>query len=871
MRTPTCWHLALASSLLAGGLAPSAHAASSVDLVEHAFGASDVNGVSGNGGLTIGVGRHGDLTVLTWPSPSYTDHLAVVTSNDPEVRSRRSLLGDPAMGSAIGLAWDVGDQVAFSWLRDEPWEVTQAWAEPNAPVVATTFVHAAVGLEVVVTDLVPPDRDVWVRRVAVHRAADSAVTGARVVFYANPAPTLSRVPQLPFADWALDPYNDFAALYDAGTEAVVHFRPAGHGDVTELTAILQPPGIDYGAVGEALTEGALDGATASALVARLDDDYGPGVYLAIGSDTPLLGHQVGFDATPLCDVADQLVDNLLALPERFPDVTLPIDPSLANVFRCSRTIEGIRAAQGWSGEARDAWADASAAFGELSGANGAAGRANEALTVAVDLDAADPAVTFYTGVAATAAGALDLLGGARETGYGALRDATVAEWSAWIGRAHLPSTDDARVLEVCRRALLNLRVGTDADTGAIVASISRQAPYGLDWPRDGAFFNAALDAAGYPEMAEKHARFYLSTMRTEPAEPDPILNAEVPEDPDDPDASTFPAGAWEMNYYADGLVGGNIRFEIDNTALTVWALVDHARYLAEDAAKTAWLEEVWPVVRQATELLVRWRDPETGLHAPANEDDNVIFTQTLHGAATTWLAIDQAAGVAETLGHGDEATRWRARADELKGAILTHLYDADSGSFDEGLSELQNPGNAAGGATSWMVWPAQLLPFDDERVQRQMRHNLDLADARLDPKNGGAAYVTKILVAAALSLPDEDSQARVAAGLKAMVDLAATPDTGVFGEVFVGVDSDGDGTADTFSARVSNPHLWAGTLVYLTAMARYDPERITDPLAAPKAEGGGGCSGGPASSPPFALALGVLAWLARRRRARSVR
>ena len=840
---------------------------SAVDLIEHLFGASDVNGVSGNGGLTIGVGRHGDLTVLSWPSPSYTDQLMLVASNAPDVRERRSVLGDPAMGAAIGIAWDDAGDGGFSWLRDAPWEASQAWAEPDAPVVGTTFTHAGLGLTVTVTDLVPPGRDVWARRVVVQRSTGSAVTGARVIFYANPAPTMSRVPQLPFGDWALDAYNDFAALYDPDSEAIVHFRPAGRGDVTTLTEVLAPPLIDYGPVGAALEAGALDGTTAAALVAALDGDYGPGVYLAMGADRPLLGHQVGFDETAVCAAVDALIDNVQSLPDRFPGLSLPLDPGLADVFRCDRSIADIRGAQGWSGEATDAFADA--ADGVLSGSHGAAGRANEALSVAVDLEAAEPGVTFYTGVAATARGAFELLGGARSDGFAALRAETVADWSAWIGRAHLPKTEDARVLEVSRRALMNVRVGTDRDSGAIVASVSRQAPYGLDWPRDGAFFDAALDAAGFPEMVEKHAMFYVRTIRREPVDPEPLLNADPPADPDDPSVTTYPAWAWEMNYYADGLVGGNIRFEIDNAGLTVWGLLDHARYIRDPEDRTAWLEKVWPAVGPATELLVRWRDPATGLQAPANEDDNAAYTQSLHGAVTTWLAIDRAADAAAELGHADEAARWRVRADELSGAILSDLYDEESGLFKEALDEAQNPGNAPGGASSWLVWPAELLPFDDVRVQRQMAVNLELAEARLDPKNGGGAYVTKMLVAAALALDDPAARARVEAGLHAMVTQAATPDMGVFGETFVAVDRDGDGVNDGFSARVSNPHLWAGTLVYLTAMALYSPERITDPLAVvapPKAEGGGGCAGGGGAS-GAALALLALALLLGRREA----
>ncbi len=45
------------------------------------------------------------------------------------------------------------------------------------------------------------------------RAAGSSVTAASLVVYENLSPTLSRIPQIPFADWALDAHSDFAAMY----------------------------------------------------------------------------------------------------------------------------------------------------------------------------------------------------------------------------------------------------------------------------------------------------------------------------------------------------------------------------------------------------------------------------------------------------------------------------------------------------------------------------------------------------------------------------------------------------------------------------------------------------------------------------------
>src|ERR1700737_3266699 len=107
-------------------------------------------------------------------------------------------------------------------------------------------------------------------------------------------------------------------------------------------------------------------------------------------------------------------------------------------------------------------------------------------------------------------------------------------------------------------------------SGAIVASIARQPPYFLDWPRDGSFFQHALDVAGVLPWVSQRARWYSTIQRRMPTTGVPLITPVATTDPDTMDEQ-FPAFAWEMNYYSDGAIGGNIRFEIDNTALHVWA------------------------------------------------------------------------------------------------------------------------------------------------------------------------------------------------------------------------------------------------------------------------------------------------------------
>src|SRR4029453_16743256 len=75
---------------------------------------------------------------------------------------------------------------------------------------------------------------------------------------------------------------------------------------------------------------------------------------------------------------------------------------------------------------------------------------------------------------------------------------------------------ESDVLTFARRSLIVMRQATDNASGAIVASVNAQPPYGADWPRDRAFINYALDIAGYAENVSRHNRFYARVQRKQP-------------------------------------------------------------------------------------------------------------------------------------------------------------------------------------------------------------------------------------------------------------------------------------------------------------------------------------------------------------------
>jgi hypothetical protein len=383
--------------------------------------------------------------------------------------------------------------------------------------------------------------------------------------------------------------------------------------------------------------------------------------------------------------------------------------------------------------------------------------------------------------------------------------------------ARLPSQDlGEQVRRVAKRALLNIYVARVERTGAIVASITRQRPYYLDWPRDGAFFNMALDVAGQRDWVTQRSEWYLETVREEPAEPDSLLNPEAPVDPDT-GAEVFPPWAWEMNYYGDGEIGGPTRFEIDNTALHVWSTVMHAAFLS-GGERRRFADRIWPTTQKALDLLERWKEADTGLPAPANEDDNQIFTSSLHGAVTVHAALVSGARMARYMGDDAAMERYLQRAEELNQAIRDHYLDPATGLFRIARdgSPAPIPDKIGYQVTGWLVWPGRVLIKDEALLQAQLEADMDEVLAILRGEREWGIYLAKPIIAAALYGDKDGARAQAREALLLLADVA-TEGTGHFGEVF-------ENTPTGLQNRVSMPHVWEGALFYLAAMALSDPD-----------------------------------------------
>jgi len=791
--------------------------------IEMGLGATNITATAGNGGLTAGISKDGDLTMLSWPSPSYWDQLSYITTNAPDAR-RRPRLGAPKRSGAFAgvvVKEQADDEPTVSLLRD--WERTVTYAQDDVRIVETIFSNDSLGLEVVQRDTIPPDRDVLVRHYTVSETRATSYASVDLLGYTNLAPGMSKVPQIPLLDVLMDHKNDFLAVWDQANDAVLHFHPGDTGIVDTIQGAISAATAelnrDFGPLGTLLEDEQPDESEIATLVSDLDSHYAEGVYAAIGASPAPESFQVGEVESKFCGMLGEIADNIAELQNRFPDRDLPADPAVADLVRCDgyHPTETIRDRKNWSYTSEDAFDDMQ--DGKLREHRLAGAQANSVVRVPFDSDnGEDREATLYVAFGDTSEAALQTLDWARDEGASAIEQTVTDADEQFVDNLYIPEEVDGKLLKFIKRAFLNLKVGTDAETGAIVASISRQPSYQLDWPRDGAFFNTGLDLSGQHDLVTKRMKFYSDTIRDQAEEPVPFVNTDGPGWPDQPGNPNYPPDSWEMNYYADGVPGGNIRLEIDNTALLVWAYVAHAGHLPENK-RSDYIDREWPTIKRAANFVADWRHPETGLMWPANEDDHAAFTQGFQGASTSYLALVSAARLAKHLGEDELADRWLERAGELHAATMHYMADDEYG-----FRDYNEEGAAAGRA--WAAWPTRFLPYDNERLVEMTRSGLNSTLEKVRGERGNFNYPTKIAIGAAIALSEESERDKSLEIAERMATEIANQETWTIGESVVPVDEDDDGTTDDVINGVSTPHLWSSILVYVTTVAYYAPERF---------------------------------------------
>ena len=199
------------------------------DVLEQLFGPADISAATGNGGLTVCVNPYGRISGCRWPSPSYHDQLDYQTCNGSD-SSRYLTREAPDLGVKPwhGVMWGLRVDGETRWLTGLPWVATQRYVDPTTPSVETVLRWPGSDLTATQTVFVHPKLDLLIAQVTVQGCRETPT----VFWYANFAPCTRLIPELPLADWAFDPLNDFAVFADETGTAVYHFRPRQPGAAT---------------------------------------------------------------------------------------------------------------------------------------------------------------------------------------------------------------------------------------------------------------------------------------------------------------------------------------------------------------------------------------------------------------------------------------------------------------------------------------------------------------------------------------------------------------------------------------------------------------------------------------------------------------
>ncbi|WP_274363400.1 glycoside hydrolase family 15 protein [Paenibacillus thermotolerans] len=299
----------------------------------------------------------------------------------------------------------------------------------------------------------------------------------------------------------------------------------------------------------------------------------------------------------------------------------------------------------------------------------------------------------------------------KESGPGKLLERAKIYWQRWVTKAEQDFADlGTDIVGMYRKSLLIVRTQID-ERGAVIAANDtdilqfNRDHYSYMWPRDGALVAYAMSMAGYQGMI---APFFYFCARA------------ITED-----------GYLQHKYNPDGTVGSSwhpylnhgrqqLPIQEDETALVLFALWhDYVRHGDIELPQS-----LYPgLIRRAARFLNTYMDPELHLPKPSYdlwEERYGIYTFT---ASAVYGGLTAAAGFARLFGDDERCERYEQAARRLKGGIMEHLWDEDSGRFARGLYMKDGKWHKDMTLESsvYGIFEFGVLPASDDRVRRTMQ------------------------------------------------------------------------------------------------------------------------------------------------------
>ncbi|MCL6635898.1 MAG: hypothetical protein K6T29_09075, partial [Peptococcaceae bacterium] len=233
-------------------------------------------------------------------------------------------------------------------------------------------------------------------------------------------------------------------------------------------------------------------------------------------------------------------------------------------------------------------------------------------------------------------------------------------WHGWL-QAGLQAAGECSGHPAYKRSLLAMKLMTSRDTGASIAAPEFDpyylacGGYGYCWPRDSVYIAAALDEAGYHDLA---GQFYLFASSVQDRD-----------------------GSWHQRYFTDGSVAPTWGKQIDQVGTVLWGYRHHHRLTGDDG----FLERIWPSLTAGAGYLTGSLDAG-GLPSPSYDPWEDEYAQGTYPAAAVCSGLKAASELAARRGEKDAAERWRRAAETVREAILAHQWSPRHNRFVRGIN-----------------------------------------------------------------------------------------------------------------------------------------------------------------------------------------
>ena len=449
--------------------------------------------------------------------------------------------------------------------------------------------------------------------------------------------------------------------------------------------------------------------------------------------------------------------------------------------------------------------------GKLSGSGYFLGQADSGLEKSISEK--DNHVVVLLSAARSAAGAAAIIERARASGVDQLRRRAVSAWKPMADAVDISAKASDTEKRVARRSILNLFAGRDKKSGAIIASPSHQPNYHSDWPRDGSFFDLALDLAGFNDVVTSHLDFYRRFQRKE------LIDTSIVWILGLKPLIYSPLGHWYSNMATDGSPGDMkiLPIEIDETALLLWDLWRHEQFVPE-SERPAYEKKYLEMLTLAADATADYVNTRTGWTNRVFEDDNAPPTATLHGAASVLAGLSAAVDAGKRWGADPEKVeRWRVAAVALRKGMLKRATDEKT-IKKSGWRGIQ-----------WTLFPAPVFEsFDDPAAQKLITRLAKNVEESASKKRAGFAYLgEQVFILAVVTAKHPEYKPLISQAVKVLTSEVPMPGSDCFGEVTIWIDMPGEGKEGKVAQqRTSIPHLWTGVTSYLSVEALYRPERF---------------------------------------------